>query len=1474
MTVELFMNGYRYDVTSYIDYFKTTITQSIDLTLPQGMIGFKPMAKYQLGELLDLSRKLIRLSRIRITEEKEVYDFLISEPKVDDLFNGQYLHEVKLISMAVLLQKRPIPNMTITQSRGTLGLYTRSALELTTFEEITEPFTSDTIKNGYSNDGLKVQNTPVNIPYTLKTQSPNLSIINSQTMVEANREYVVSISMLIYNIQRYVKNITIEGTEDTTVTVELLIDGDTYSTETIDVKGGTTGVDRELGLFLVPVIVPNVVKVDRTFYITPTLANQTITVRLKTNGSYVGTSTIQDTVWVTQSSISLATRDVSIAETIYNDDVIDKVLSSVRINQAPKFILGANTRAKLSQLPSSNHTWEDFYIYDALQKIAGENEAIVDMTQIGDYTLWVEATELEYTNSPSKLDIVSSRELFMNILNWKYNNYPLGYVAKRFTEEDYEFIASSYDEYTAGSYYAWVESVQTAPFTYDVDNISLLPIPTSAGIKARVNTKTWILTTEHLADSGYIKALFSQLPTFNVSGVKGIVTGYDLITTTQADYDSGFQLQWTVQGVLTSPYDYDVNLYSELPATPPSANLKARVRTLAYEVTGYDLADIGFIKSNINDFPTGNANIGKKAVLIGYEPVITTLSEYNAALVKADITTDSSWTTTNADDMLARFQYDFDIYFMDLPEFAYQGAIKFSNGLTTTYWKFDIVTGNANVYYQYNVTNTDYYLSQNVAIKPRVEQVHDIGFTIDDVWYTFQSSPYFDTLSTVASQGFVLRVSDSVTFYYYKLNLVNAQSNTYYISNVDSTTYLSTLIISGTRLDVTTQENPVSIDVMRALKEQHPTVYADLETAYNDGLIVRADDGLGLSYWKLSEILQMYAKTVSGDLELPVIEFRFLEELEKLPPQEAPNINSKTSIAFQDDYVNAIQLNVKNILRSDDYIKYYPYRNGFATLRTTEDGVQQVTTANIGAELDLPIGKITKFIIKGIPVTTTEQSFASTVEWDVTYRVIDEEYYQTLENASAYTFDGRQTLNKNNTIFYTKGQNKIKGMSFTGTFEPQLIGEPNVIRAIYEMVYAHVTSEVGEQVTSIDAGTVTADNNIQIYVEYIPYSKTDAIVFKDDQTGFQHESIRYFNENTRLNDPKALGDYAQSIVNRMGNTNTSVTGWALSISDIPKIGSHNANDEVVVSRTLNIRAGYIDYILNYVKDYTTVSDYIGITSDIEVEEISSKDLVERNDKYVEQIIFTDLLEVSNGVLNPIYFLNGLRNVNTVKSPTYAYIEFEHKNTNVVRIETLVDTNFIGKNITYSISMKDNYSAGVRKYLKDGKWWSEDVPYTDSFGRVENMILKIYQNSNDSALGNNYPLTTSDRGDTKIIELAYNVNKDNREILSNTVEVSFLSNSDDVIVYSGIARHNPMAIDHDYNVKIATLDYIPSKSAKSVDLSRITHGSYTLTYGTNYIDISASVSNKGYIFYEENTLDILLVVKSESLSKRFYYKTIG
>ena len=65
---------------------------------------------------------------------------------------------------------------------------------------------------------------------------------------------------------------------------------------------------------------------------------------------------------------------------------------------------------------------------------------------------------------------------------------------------------------------------------------------------------------------------------------------------------------------------------------------------------------------------------------------------------------------------------------------------------------------------------------------------------------------------------------------------------------------------------------------------------------------------------------------------------------------------------------------------------------------------------------------------------------------------------------------------------------------------------------------------------------------------------------------------KFYNETARLNDPKTLGASAQSIVNRLGNTQIQITGDVRTISEIDYLGAVNLDNEKLVSLNLQKKA--------------------------------------------------------------------------------------------------------------------------------------------------------------------------------------------------------------------------------------------------------------------------------------------------------------
>lgn len=1686
MTIALWMNGARYELTSYVNIDSVNISQTIDSTLDSGSFTTIPMTKNELGSTIDLSRPFIRLSRVRIEIDNDTFEFLVEEPKVDktgydaNTNDELYTHTVQLISLTALLQRRPIPDMSVTQGLGTLGLFVRSASEMKREDQeniiailpggwYDDLYINDQYRDPeYFTTALRVTNTEVSVPLTVTTQSTDTDIINGVTMVEADRDYQVNMALSIWNIQNRTALGRVESPE-ADIQIGIYVGGVLKQTEVIHIDPATLRYSGWWIFSTAQDIIPRIVNVNRTYTIRTEAANQLVQIKVKTLGNITydgpvgspgGPYTAGDVLWLKTANLSINTKDETQQVEIYLDQVIDKVLSVGKIGKAPEFVQGQNTRARLRQIKSPDYLWKGYYMWDALNEIAGYVGALVTMNARTNTTEWVQATAQDYANALSKIEVIASPERFMDYLDWFYQNYPLGTVAARYIAEAYEFVQGSYGEWNEGKIFQWqlqgvlsgpfdydVTSLQllptplagglkgrvtvrnwldtsshtadmgyikariqdlplaeesgkkaivtgfdmigsnysewqaayrirwaerssvALPYTYDLTNVNQLPTPTQTGWRARVTTRTWDAKTYHVADYGYIVGRYSQLPNTLDTGKKAIVTGYDLIASNYSEWISTFQLQWVQKISLAAPYALDVHKYSDLPQPPSTHNIKARVRVPNWNYLGYKyqnepfVADQRYIQATLDMIPF-STTIGKKAIVTGYNLIPSNYSEYQASLSKLNLTTPE---LPNVSDVWYAMQNQAEQYFNDLGQaWGFNTIIRTDDGLGNNYYKLSPVTGDELKAYSLGSISTSYYLSENISSAPRLTVTVPEMPGVSDVWDALQSQQIqtFEDLSQNASAGLVIRTDDGLGSNYYKLQyaenydlryyesnvsfryfetegyyiearvtvivgegghnendvwaalqsqqpqifnnirqnweyglIIRADDGTgngywkpayvydtnflYKVSEVTRTYYQSTEILAGNRLTVTVPELPNGLDVMAAFKVQYPQEYADLESFYLSGGMVRSDDGLGNAYWKLSKIIEMYAKVSESTSTKPTIELKFFDDLESQVRYDAPNEKSHAAIAYFEDYVNAIEINAENIIGDENAIKVEPYYNGWATLRAIEDGLAQITTQNLGYHTSLNIDRPRKILVKGIPVATANHTFNSSTVWDITERVLEKTYWDTLTNASEYTFIGRSTFNKNNTLFYVKGQNKIFNMSFTGTFEPQLIGQPQVIRALYEAVYATATLQTQENVTSTDPGTTTADESVLIYIEYKQYSQSRTTIYKEDQTGFQTESVKFFNETATVNEAKALGNYAQNIVNRMGGTNVSKTGITATIGEIPKIGQPNTKGQILVVRNIQPRADHVLYSLNYVQDYAVISSYVDISSRFRQYEIPLDEMVLRIDKYREMLIFTDWNQYSDNTSyeNVSLFLNILKNLKTQGSPTYARIEYEHADGNIKRVDANIDVIAMGKTLSINVRMKDNFSAGIRKYttIVGGitQKWQEDVNYTDVYGRASQVKVDLYVKGNTTSINrmNSYPLSSFNLGNTLISSLEYELNKDAREITALAQEMTFLSESNSVVIYSGFARFNPLALPDtvNYNVKSAVLNYKPGKNSTIVDLNKIIADTVGVTIVGNRIDITTTQTGQGVVWYEENTLELVMVVFMTNTSKSIYYK---
>jgi len=612
-----------------------------------------------------------------------------------------------------------------------------------------------------------------------------------------------------------------------------------------------------------------------------------------------------------------------------------------------------------------------------------------------------------------------------------------------------------------------------------------------------------------------------------------------------------------------------------------------------------------------------------------------------------------------------------------------------------------------------------------------------------------------------------------------------------------------------------------------------------------------------------------YIIALSGNLAKGV-DFLFFDNPRVI---DLPNITDEQATGELEDYVNALELNTKNVI---DRVRHSPHKNGFGLL--TSGSIDRITISNITYETEDDIEVITSVLVRGLASQSANYVWLAGDITDITDRVVEDKYYDTLPSDSDYTYTGKQTLKKNNVLYYSKGDNQIKGMSFTGEHKKQLIGEPSVVRALYETILAKRSMEVGELVTR--TGTQSQDDpglgydldeqapgdlQIEIYVQYKALTETHARVYKDDQTGFERQRVKYLNESSNVNESDAIGNYAQVLVNRMGGTKYTISGWANSVDELPEPGDKDSQGRYYVAMTYTLKSDMVTYSAVLVQDYHVLSSYIGINSRHRIEEVTSEDTTLRVLRYTSKLVIVEEeTPYDTRLQNANKFFDVLSGGS--KTPvTYGYMECLHQNGFTRKLHLSLDTDNKGKTIEIKYKMKDNYSAGLQRYSKviggQTVYFNKDVSYTDYYGRVDSVMFKGYTGNyaftdTERRL---YPEATASKGFDDLFTISDIVNKDTREILSGLVELPVMSEHPKVNVYNGFARYNTV-VDNDGEIVTGLLLYTPQKNAVKVDITRVKQFSITVdTSVEGEIDISFTPDRicHGVVWYDKNSLDLVM-----------------
>lgn len=562
--------------------------------------------------------------------------------------------------------------------------------------------------------------------------------------------------------------------------------------------------------------------------------------------------------------------------------------------------------------------------------------------------------------------------------------------------------------------------------------------------------------------------------------------------------------------------------------------------------------------------------------------------------------------------------------------------------------------------------------------------------------------------------------------------------------------------------------------------------------------------------YTLYEALQECASYVAamvylGEDDITTVHFYFFDD-DML--EDGIDYVEEEEHALSSDYITALEINAQNVIKEDSgrYKKIEPFKNGFMTARLNQNGGGQITEDTAAITLRQGIYRPLEVYAKGFAFTMYDETdtavaFADTVVWDITNFVVEQTKWSSLLNQSSAN-SRSAILDKGNTLYYVQGQNRILNLGYNDLLIPPAWNTATPLNyAIVEAILCQAQVENPSYYFVNNYKPPMSIFDLSFQVHYVSYSNARVTVYRDDALAHQRESTMYFNEQAQINDMKSLGDIAKKYANRKGNEISFYKGYTQSLGGNIVLGMKNARGEKLTRFTVGVMPNLRTLSLEYAKNYTNISSYRGIPSAYRQWQVPNNNLVHRRDKYTEFYYLSETNQVTTSIFTLPLVMKNFLPTPSGEISTYATIELDYDGlgyTDVV--EATVDTQVYGNTLVLSVDMDDNYSAGAKRIEGDIGLntfrYQQDTRYTDNAGQVKNVRIKIYNTNNDldTDYDSIYPDNATTPTTTLNSTLAYEVNKDAREILGISEQIVFGSDSIHIKTYSGMAKYNGLAMN--------------------------------------------------------------------------------
>ena len=559
---------------------------------------------------------------------------------------------------------------------------------------------------------------------------------------------------------------------------------------------------------------------------------------------------------------------------------------------------------------------------------------------------------------------------------------------------------------------------------------------------------------------------------------------------------------------------------------------------------------------------------------------------------------------------------------------------------------------------------------------------------------------------------------------------------------------------------------------------------------------------------------------------------------------------SDEAYADINDYATELDSSVENLVNQLDWaqgVVSEPFLNGDKTLRSETANVRLEDSENSFIQTSLPIYSLIgsgSLIYCGYGVNNNGSitwydatgTANGTATKDITPYVFEAtDYANTVSSyGSAYPF-GRCYA-----IYYTQGEKGIKGLFFK---QPRAIMQAYAKYSIINIIRA-----VGGTVQESDYPL------LRFRVNYLPVSAARVKTHKSVRLNGVPSAITY-NQGANLVESKWYGSNLKGVIARLGNIERTKTYLLGHLSDIPKIGLLYDDDYYISAVRWELRPKHIICTVGLSKDFNRLSEYVGISSNKRMWEVSERQIQRRESIYNPKVLISLTKYVSDEKYSILYgaarqLMNDIGNYSlTAEITTYDYDD-NALNDIVLPITSVP----FGNSMIFTCQMEDNYSAG-QKVVWNGQgqagdgaevigWWTDYTQYGNYYGRFKTLDFKISSISGHNTSGGTsstgLPLAPSNALNLTGIITAENIiyDKDSREIPQLSMEITALSDDPRIIIGSALMSNCKLANRNPSQYELYLTDEKISPIISQADFTR-NHDHLPLNYGgVNYLTFSS------------------------------------